>query len=252
MRFKDKVVLITGAARGIGLATAALFADEGAQVVAVDLSIEEGVLRHPATGAALAATCIAADCLSEAEVQAAVARTVALHGRIDVLVNGVGGSTIVANQGAHLDEMSLEDFERLVRFNLTPIFLMCKHVAQIMKKQKSGKIVNIGSISARGEALSSGAYGAAKAGVISLTRKLSRELAAYSINCNAISPGLTLTERIEKANARIAPDVQARRLASVPLGRFAQPIDQARVIAFLASSDADYVTGVTIDVTGGA
>src|SRR5205823_7339051 len=122
----------------------------------------------------------------------------------------------------------------------------------VMKRQRSGKIVNISSIAGRGlSASSSSAYATAKGGIIALTRKLSLELGAHGITANAIAPSLTLSERLLphwEARSAEARDAEIRR---TPLGRIATPEDQARVICFLASADADFVTGVTIDVTGG-
>jgi len=122
----------------------------------------------------------------------------------------------------------------------------------VMKRQKSGKIVNLASIAGRGlSQVSSSAYSAAKGGIIAFTRKLSFELGPFGINVNAIAPSLTLTERIRPHWNQRSPDAQAAEIARTPLRRVAEAADQAKVICFLASSDADFVTGLTIDVTGG-
>jgi NAD(P)-dependent dehydrogenase (short-subunit alcohol dehydrogenase family) len=121
-----------------------------------------------------------------------------------------------------------------------------------MKQQRSGKIVNLASIAGRGMSVASGtAYAAAKGGIIAFTRKLSFELGPFGININAIAPSLTLTERIRPHWNQRSPEAQAAQLESTPLRRVAEASDQAKVICFLASSDADFVTGLTIDVTGG-
>jgi NAD(P)-dependent dehydrogenase (short-subunit alcohol dehydrogenase family) len=121
-----------------------------------------------------------------------------------------------------------------------------------MKRQRGGKIVNISSIAGRGiSATSSSAYATAKGGIIALTRKLSLELGPFGITVNAIAPSLTLSPRLRPRWDAMSPAEQAREVDRVPLRRIAQPEDQARVICFLASADADFVTGVTIDVTGG-
>jgi NAD(P)-dependent dehydrogenase (short-subunit alcohol dehydrogenase family) len=177
---------------------------------------------------------------------------VAEYGRIDILVNGVGGSTIIANAGASVEELTLDDWQRLITFNLNGTFLFCQTVVPIMKRQRSGKIVNISSIAGRGlSESSSSAYAAAKGGIIAFTRKLAFELGPFGITCNAIAPSRTLSERIHARWEQLAPEQQAAELAKNPLRRLAQPEDQARVICFLASADADFVNGVTIDVTGG-
>jgi NAD(P)-dependent dehydrogenase (short-subunit alcohol dehydrogenase family) len=168
------------------------------------------------------------------------------------LVNAVGGSTIIAKPAATVDELSLDDWQRIIAFNLQGTFLFCHTVVPVMKQQKSGKIINLASIAGRGLSVtSSSAYSAAKGGIIAFTRKLSFELGPFGINVNAIAPSLTLTERIRPHWNQRPPDAQAAEIARTPLRRVAEAADQAKVICFLASSDADFVTGLTIDVTGG-
>jgi NAD(P)-dependent dehydrogenase (short-subunit alcohol dehydrogenase family) len=164
----------------------------------------------------------------------------------------VGGSTIIAKPSATVEEHSLDDWRRIIQFNLDGTFLFTHAVVPIMKRQKSGKIVNLASIAGRGmSAASGGAYAAAKGGIIAFTRKLSFELGPFNININAIAPSLTLTERITPHWNQRPPEAQAAQIESTPLRRVALASDQAKVICFLASSDADFVTGLTIDVTGG-
>ncbi len=173
-------------------------------------------------------------------------------GHIDILVNAVGGSTIVAKPGGTVDELSFADWQKLIDFNLTGTFLFTHAVVPVMKQQQSGKIVNLVSIAGRGLSVSSSsAYAAAKGGIIAFTRKLAFELGPFGININAIAPSKTLTERIRPHWDRRSPEDQQAEIDRTPLRRVAEAADQARVICFLASSDADFVTGVTIDVTGG-
>jgi NAD(P)-dependent dehydrogenase (short-subunit alcohol dehydrogenase family) len=252
MRFKDKVALITAAASGIGRATAEIMAREGAVIVGVDndrrrldLLVEELNM----TGSRAIGHCI--DALDEAEVNVAVEET-AKHYGIDILVNAVGGSTIIARPAATVDELSLDDWQRIITFNLQGTFLFSHAVVPVMKRQQAGKIVNLASIAGRGLSFSSSsAYSAAKGGIIAFTRKLSFELGPFGINVNAIAPSLTLTERIRPHWNQRSPDAQSAEIERTPLRRVAEAADQAKVICFLASSDADFVTGVTIDVTGG-
>ncbi len=198
------------------------------------------------------ATALQANALDAAQVAQAVQRAMDTYGRIDILLNAVGGSTIIAKSDATVEELTLDDWQRLLLFNLNGTFLFCNAVAPIMKRQRSGKIVNISSIAGRGlSERSSSAYAAAKGGIIAFTRKLSFELGPFGINCNAIAPSQTLSERIHPRWERMSPEEQAAALEKTPLRRVAMPEDQARVICFLASADADFVTGVTIDVTGG-
>jgi NAD(P)-dependent dehydrogenase (short-subunit alcohol dehydrogenase family) len=193
-----------------------------------------------------------ADALDPQQVEEVVRTVVSEHGRIDILVNAVGGSTIIARPAATVEELSLADWQRLIAFNLDGTFLFCHAVAPVMKRQGSGKIVNISSIAGRGiSASSSAAYAAAKGGIIAMTRKLALELGPFGINVNAIAPSLTLTERLQPRWDGWDDARKAEERAKHPLRRVAEARDQARVICFLASADADFVTGVTIDVTGG-
>jgi NAD(P)-dependent dehydrogenase (short-subunit alcohol dehydrogenase family) len=248
MRFKDKVALITAAANGIGRATAGIMAAEGAVVVCVD--------NHPqrldAAVTALGAHGRLCDALDQDQVDAVVDSVAREFGRIDILVNAVGGSTIISKPSGTVEEHSLDDWQRVIKFNLDGTFLFTHAVVPVMKRQKSGKIVNLASIAGRGTSVSSGAaYAAAKGGIIAFTRKLSFELGPFGININAIAPSLTLTERITPHWNQRSPEAQSAQIDATPLRRVAEASDQAKVICFLASSDADFVTGLTIDVTGG-
>ncbi|MGH7419579.1 MAG: SDR family NAD(P)-dependent oxidoreductase, partial [Candidatus Rokuibacteriota bacterium] len=193
-----------------------------------------------------------ADALDPEQVGGVVESVVREVGRIDILINAVGGSTVIARPAATVDELSFADWQRLIAFNLEGTFLFCHTVTPVMKRQGGGKIVNISSIAGRGlSESSSSAYAAAKGGIIAFTKKLAYELGPFGITVNAIAPSLTLTERIRPRWEQRTRDEQAREVARTPLRRVAEASDQARVICFLASSDADFVTGVTIDVTGG-
>ena len=250
MRFTGKIALITAAANGIGRATAAIMATEGATVVCVDNHPDR--LESAVTALGPSAHGRLCDALDQSQVDAVVASTVKEFGRIDILVNAVGGSTIIAKPSANVEEHSLDDWQRVIDFNLNGTFLFTHAVVPIMKQQKAGKIVNLASIAGRGRSVASGAaYAAAKGGIIAFTKKLSYELGPYNININAIAPSLTLTERITPHWNQRSPEAQSLQIESTPLRRVAQASDQAKVICFLASSDADFVTGLTIDVTGG-
>jgi NAD(P)-dependent dehydrogenase (short-subunit alcohol dehydrogenase family) len=253
MRFTDKVAVITAFANGIGCATAEIMAREGAMVIGVDNHpdrLETAVAAsRGAGGRAHGRLC---DALDPGQVEATVAAVEQEFGGVDILVNAVGGSTIIANSGADVDELTFGDWQRLIAFNLNGTFLFTHAVVPIMKRQRRGKIVNLASIAGRGlSPTSSSAYAAAKGGIIAFTRKLAFELGPYGVTINAIAPSLTLTERIRPHWEKRTPEAQATEIARTPLRRVAEAADQAKVICFLASSDADFVTGVTIDVTGG-
>jgi NAD(P)-dependent dehydrogenase (short-subunit alcohol dehydrogenase family) len=254
MRFKGKVALITAAASGIGRATANIIGREGGRIAAVDndrerldatiaeIAVAGGEAHHPYNS----------DALDEDAVNNVVADAAKRFGRIDILVNAVGGSTIIAKPAATTEELSLVDWQSLIHFNLTGTFLFTHAVIPVMKRQRSGKIVNLASIAGRGKSsASSSAYSAAKGGIIALTTKLANELGPFGINVNAIAPATTLTERIRPRWEQRPPEERAADIQRTPLRRMGEAADQANVICFLASSHADFVTGLTIDVTGG-
>ena len=223
MRFRDKVAVITAFANGIGRATAEIMAREGAIVVGVDnhpdrLESAVAALRGIG-GRAHGRQC---DALDQGQVETTVASVEKEFGAVDILVNAVGGSTIIGNPNANVDELSFAEWQRLIDFNLNGTFLFTHAVVPIMKRRRQGKIVNLASIAGRGlSASSSSAYAAAKGGIIAFTRKLAFELGPYGITINAIAPSLTLTERIrphwDKRRRRRRPrKLPARRYAASP------------------------------------
>jgi len=253
MRFTGRVALITAGASGIGRATADIMAREGGTVVIADndeARLDAAVAQLAAAGGKAHGRHI--DAMNEAQVDATVAAVAEEHGALDILINAVGGSTIIPKPSRPVEELGFAEWQRLIAFNLDATFL-CTHAAvPIMKRQRRGKIVNLASIAGRGLSLSSSsAYATAKGGIIAFTRKLSLELGPFGITVNAIAPSLTLTERIRPHWNQRSPEDQAAEIERTPLKRVAEAADQAKVICFLASSDADFVTGLTIDVTGG-
>ena len=252
MRFQDKVAVITGSADGIGRATARILAGEGAHLVAVDINGPAlASLAEELEAAGGSVTTMEVDVLDGPQVERMVDSIVTRLGRIDILVNAVGGSTIIPNSRALVDELTLEDWDSVIQFNLKGTFLCTKAALKQMKKQGEGKIVNLSSIAGHGVSDSSGAYAAAKAGIMAFTKKVAREVGLYGITCNAIAPGMTLSDRMGRRWEQRSEEYRQRSIETIPLGRVAQPEDQAKVVAFLVSADADYVTGVTIDTSGG-
>lgn len=250
MRFQGKVALITGASDGIGLATSRMFAAEGAKVFMV--AREKSRLARAVADVGSSAVALPGDATEPAAVSELVDRVMQEAGRLDILVNGVGGSTVVAKAGSLVEEMSLEDWRLLYGFNLDPMFLFTKAAIPIMKKQGGGKIVNLSSLASRGTSgMISAAYVGSKAAVTAVTRKLAFELGPHGINVNSISPGFTLSERMRPTWDRLGFSGQAELRNRIPLRRVGTPEDQARVICFLCSPDSEFVTGVNIDVTGG-
>ena len=253
MRFEGKVAIITAAGAGIGKATTEIIVREGGTVVAVENQQERldalaaSLDNQPGT---LVPACI--DAMDEGQANEVVAQTMTDQGKIDILVNAVGGSTVIPKPNVDIDEMSLSDWQKILDFNLTATFLFTHAVTPHMKSGGYGKIVNLASVAGRGTSFeSSNPYAVAKGGIIAMTRRLSFELGPHGICVNAIAPSLTLTERITPHWEARSEENRTAELKRFPLGRVAVAEDQAKVIAFLASSDADFVTGVTIDVNGG-
>ncbi len=253
MRFEGKVAIITAAGAGIGKATTEIIVREGGTVVAVENqqarldALMAGLDNQPGK---VVPMCI--DAMDEAQAKQVVQDMVDQFGHIDILVNAVGGSTIIEKPDVEIDQMPFDDWQKILNFNLSATFHFINAAVPHMKAQKAGKIVNLASIAGRGTSFkSSSPYAVAKGGIIAMTRKLAFELGPHGICINAIAPSLTLTERLMPHWEVRDEDNQAAEVAKVPLGRIAVAEDQAKVITFLASSDADFVTGQTIDVNGG-
>ncbi len=240
----DQVCLVAGAARGIGEATARLFYGAGARLVLLDVNIEgaEQIARDldPAGERIL---CRQADVTREQDIQGAVEEAVKRFTRIDVAVNVAG---IIRH--LPIEQMSLEDFESVVRVNLTGTFIVCRAVIPFMKKQGRGKIVNISSIAGRTGRPGVGVnYAASKGGVISLTRTLAREVGPAGVYVNTIAPGPILT----KLTRQVGPEVFATWNAGRAVSKDGLPEDVAEAALFLASAKSDWITGATLDLNGG-
>jgi NAD(P)-dependent dehydrogenase (short-subunit alcohol dehydrogenase family) len=180
-----------------------------------------------------------------AEVTRAVEGVLARWGRIDVLVNNAGGFSVIRRT----EEIPDEEWDRILRFNLTSVFVCSKAVLPTMKRQHAGRIVNMSSVAGRAGAVTVAShYAAAKAGILGFTRHLAREVAAEGITVNAVAPGTVATERWK---ALRTPE-ESRRLADgVPARRVCDPSEIAECVLFLASDAAGYMTGATLDVNGG-
>jgi 3-oxoacyl-[acyl-carrier protein] reductase len=246
MRFRDQVVVVTGAAVGIGATMAGMFAREGARVAVLDIDVprlDEVARGITADGAeVLAKRC---DVTSPADVGRSVDTVVGRWGRLDVLVNNAGGFYKIAS----IEEIDHDEWETILRLNLTSVFICSKAVVPLMKRQRRGRIVNMASIAGRtGNIPTAAHYAAAKAGIIGLTRQLAREVATHGILVNAVAPGTTATPRVLAARP---PEATRALAAAVPIGRLAEPADIAETVLFLASDAARFVTGATLDVNGG-
>lgn len=245
MLLKDKVAIITGAAspRGLGFATAKLFAENGAKVVIIDLNEEASKSAAAMLGAEH--TGLAANVANEIQVQAAIEQVIAKYGRIDVLVNNAG-----ITQPIKLMDIKRENYDAVLDVSLRGTLIMSQAVIPTLRAQKSGSIVCISSVSAqRGGGIFGGPhYSAAKAGVLGLTRAMARELGPDNIRVNAITPGLIQTDITA---GKLTDQMRDNILAGIPMNRLGDAVDIARAALFLGSELSSYSTGITLDVNGG-
>lgn len=244
MKFKDRVVLVTGGGRGIGASTAQRFAAEGAQVVVSDLDAAPAEeVAAPLNGLA-----IACDVTNRSQVEDMVGRAVHEFGRLDVLVCCAG---IIRDN--LLFKMSDDDWDSVIDTHLKGTFFCARAAQKPMVDQKDGKMVFLSSTSALGNRGQTN-YSTAKAGLQGMARTLAIELGPFNINVNAVAPGFVETRMTQATAERMGIDFEAFKLGAasqIPLRRIGQPEDIASVIAFLCSDDASFISGQTIYVRGG-
>jgi 3-oxoacyl-[acyl-carrier protein] reductase len=246
---KDKIVLVTGGAAGIGKATALRFAEEGAKVVICDVNEAVGheTLKLLGEGAAFYKVNVA----SREDVQKWIDDVVAEYGRIDVIVNNAGvlrdGQLIKFKEGNLVGQMPEADFDLIISVNLKGVFNCTQAVAPVMAKQKGGVILNASSIVGLDGNFGQTNYVATKSGVIGMTKVWSRELGKFGIRVNAVAPGFIATEMITSMPEKIIDGMKAH----TPLGRLGDPRDIANAYLFLASDEASFITGETLRVDGG-
>jgi NAD(P)-dependent dehydrogenase (short-subunit alcohol dehydrogenase family) len=241
-RFEDRVVVVTGAATGIGEATAVAFGAAGATVYLVDIDAGRGAT---ATARVDHGVFIACDLTSEEQVGAATGQIEDEAGRIDVLVNNAGGFGTARS----IEDTTLEEWRQVMDVNLTSVFLMTRAALPLLRKSDSGRIINLGSLAGQTAGWQTAPpYVASKAGVHALTRVMATELAREGITVNALAPSAVLTERIEQLRDETELEATA---AAIPLGRYQRPEELAQWVLFLASPEAGFMTGQTVSVNGG-
>jgi 3-oxoacyl-[acyl-carrier protein] reductase len=249
MRLRDKVAIITGAAHGIGKAYARRFAEEGARVVVADVDAAAGeATAQTLAGCGLSAWARKTDVRNLADVEGLIGETVDKFGRVDVLVNNAAVYVTQKLWKGSLEDLAVEEWDRVLEVNLKGVFLCSKAVIPVMKHQRSGKIINIASGTFFSGSGNMPHYTAAKGGVVALTRVMARQLGAWNINVNCMTPGSTMSEE------NVDGDVLARREGSVGkrcFPRIETPADIVGTAVFLASSDSDFITGQLLVVEGG-
>ena len=241
---EGKIALVTGASRGIGRQIAITLAARGAQVIVnyngSAAKAEEVVKEIEAAGGkAEAIQCSVADFDS---CKAMLDDIVSRYGRLDILVNNAG-----ITRDNLLMKMSEEDFDAVIQTNLKGVFNCIKHISRQMLKQKSGRIINISSVSGVMGNAGQVNYSASKAGVIGMTKAVAREMATRGITCNAVAPGFIVTEMTDVLSDTIKENITNQ----IPMRRFGQTKDVANLVAFLASEEAGYITGQVVGVDGG-
>jgi len=243
MIMKDRVVMITGAAQGIGKACADRFAQEGAHLFLIDIDkelVQKVALEFRNSGV----NCLAmeVDVSSLSQVEEIVGKALDKFKKIDILINNAG-----ITRDALLIRMKEEEWDKVLAVNLKGVFNCIKVVSKAMIKQRDGSIINTASIIGQIGNFGQANYAASKAGVIALTKSAARELASRNITVNAIAPGFIKTRMTDK----LSQEVKNKMLEGIPLGRFGEPKDVAEVALFLASSAARYITGQVFRVDGG-
>jgi 3-oxoacyl-[acyl-carrier protein] reductase len=259
-RVAGKIALVTGAANGLGRAIALRLAEEGASLVLADIDttglaeterqLKAALALSPRAGSNRPPIAVTVDVTEEAPVKALFKTTFDAHGRLDILVNDVGGGT-----SGHIWEATLEDWDHIIKLNLRSAFLCTREASAHMKERRTGCIVNLSSGAREGTPwtayyIGNSAYSTAKAGIHGFTRGVALELAEYGVRVNAVAPGPIETERTGPGFRKIE-QLEYGPIRATPMRRIGLPEDIANAVLYLASDEAKYVTGTTLPVAGG-
>jgi len=244
MDLSEKVAIVTGAGKGLGWAIAKRLAQDGASLVIAEIDRDLGqekaaMIRQ--TGRRSLFTFV--DVSQWADVENMVKQVITQFGQIDILVNNAG----ILGPYFPVMEYPEEVWDRVISVHLKGTFLCCKGVLQVMKEQRSGKIVNMASVAGKEGNANMAPYAAAKAGIIGLTKTLGKEMAPYNIYVNCVSPALIETDMARE----MTPEQRALLTSKIPMGRLGRPEEVAAVVKFLVSDDASFVTGQCYDISGG-
>lgn len=244
MKFKDKIVLVTGSSRGLGKVIALEFAKEGANIIINYNSNKEKAqtISEEIKQLGVKSITIKADVSNLEEVNEMIKQVIETFGRLDILVNSSG---IIKD--AKILSMPKESWDDVIKVNLTGVYNCTKVAGQVMEKQNSGKIINISSIVAQTGSIGASNYAASKAGVIGFTKSIAKEYAKFNVNVNAVALGYFNTGLIES----LTKEIQEKLLRDIPFGRFGDKREAAKAILFLASEDSSYITGQVLNVNGG-
>ncbi|MDF2961093.1 MAG: short-chain dehydrogenase [Paenibacillus sp.] len=245
--FENKVVWVTGSSTGIGRAAALAFAEHGADtIIHCNSSVDEArKLEEEIQSRGRKCLLVQGDVANRLQVEAMVARIDETFGRLDVLINNAGALI----QRARLEDLDEDLWDRIINVNLKSVYLVTKAALPLLKRSAKGRVINVTSVAARnGGGFGSIAYGAAKGGVSTMTRGLAKDFIEYNITVNAIAPGVITTPFHDRFTP---PDIRAKTLSGIPMGREGTPEETVGAALFLASPYSDYITGEIIEVNGG-
>ena len=243
MRLNGKSAIITGAGSGFGAGMAKKFIAEGAQVLVVDINANAA----KAVAAELGAVACAANVADAADVKAMIAQSMAAFGKIDIVINNAG----VTHLPTPTEAVSEEDFDRVMAVNMKSIYLITREVVPLMKARKAGNILNIASTAGLSPRPNLSWYNASKGWVITATKALAVELAPFGVRVNALCPVAGETPLLKSFMGQDTPEMRAKFLSTIPIGRFSTPEDMGNAACYLCSDEASMITGVAMEVDGG-